>query len=62
MLSGPVCELSINQEVWFRCTTSPGEFVMTEFLRYTVSKAEGVLDYWGELVRAQKFCMGVERL
>ena len=31
-------------------------------LAYTVSKAEGVPDYWGELVRAQKFRMGVEEL
>ena len=31
-------------------------------LAYTVSKAEGVPNYWGELVRAQKFRMDVERL
>ena len=31
-------------------------------LAYTVSKAEGVPNCWGELVRAQKFRMGVEEL
>ena len=33
-LSGLVRELLVNWRVWFRCTTSPGVFVILKILRY----------------------------
>ena len=46
----------------FNVLNRPQMLIVELGLAYTVSKAEGVPNYWGELVRAQKFRMGVERL